>query len=263
MKSIILAAGQGKRLYPLTKNIPKCMVELFGKSIIQWQIEKFRECQINDISIVRGYLSSMINFSNIAFFNNNNFSTTNMVETLFCAESKLSGTIIVSYGDIIYEKKVLQKLIECTDDLAVVVDKNWNYYWQMRFEKPLNDVESMKIDHTGFITSIGQKVQNLDDIQGQYIGLMKFQNNGIDQIKEFYKKTKNESKLGTNPLNPKLPFKQSYMTDFLQGLINANHKIKAVPIFGGWLELDSINDYQLYQKKQENNTISELISIEN
>ena len=74
---------------------------------------------------------------------------------------------------------------------------------------------------------------------------------------------KNESKLGTNPLNPKLPFKQSYMTDFLQGLINANHKIKAVPIFGGWLELDSINDYQLYQKKQENNTISELISIEN
>jgi len=53
------------------------------------------------------------------------------------------------------------------------------------------------------------------------------------------------------------------MTDFLQGLINSNHKIKAVPIFGGWLELDSINDYQLYQKKQENNTISELISIEN
>ena len=263
MKAIILAAGEGTRLRPLTLTRPKCLLEIKGKPLLDWQIEVAHQAGIQEIIVIKGYLQEKIDRPDVRSYINNNFATTNMVETLFCAESKLSGTIIVSYGDIIYEKKVLQKLIECTDDLAVVVDKNWNYYWQMRFEKPLNDVESMKIDHTGFITSIGQKVQNLDDIQGQYIGLMKFQNNGIDQIKEFYKKTKNESKLGTNPLNPKLPFKQSYMTDFLQGLINSNHKIKAVPIFGGWLELDSINDYQLYQKKQENNTISELISIEN
>jgi len=66
LKAIILAAGQGKRLYPLTKDKPKCLVELFGKSIIEWQIEKFKKCNIKDISIVQGYLVNMIDFPNIS-----------------------------------------------------------------------------------------------------------------------------------------------------------------------------------------------------
>ena len=91
MKAIILAAGQGKRLYPLTKNQPKCLVKLFGKSIIEWQIEKFDKCNIKNISIVRGYLGDMINFSNINTYENKNYDTTNMVETLFCAKEELTA----------------------------------------------------------------------------------------------------------------------------------------------------------------------------
>ena len=68
MKAIILAAGEGKRLRPLTNNTPKGLVNLFGKSLLQWQIETFRSCQIDDISVVRGYLSKMIKFENITYF---------------------------------------------------------------------------------------------------------------------------------------------------------------------------------------------------
>ena len=172
MKAIILAAGQGKRLYPLTKDKPKCLVELFGKSIIEWQIEKFKKCNIKDISIVQGYLGNMIDFPNISKYENKNYDTTNMVETLFCAKEELSENVIISYGDIIFEERVLEKLIECKDDFAVVVDKNWEEYWNMRFQNPLEDAESLKIDNRGFITNIGQKVSNSNEIEGQYIGLM-------------------------------------------------------------------------------------------
>jgi CTP:phosphocholine cytidylyltransferase-like protein len=55
LKAIILAAGRGKRLNPLTDKIPKAMVKLFGKSLLEWQINVFRNCNINDISIVTGY----------------------------------------------------------------------------------------------------------------------------------------------------------------------------------------------------------------
>ena len=263
MKAIILAAGQGKRLYPLTKDKPKCLVELFGKSIIEWQIEKFKNCNIKDISIVQGYLGNMIDFPNISKYENKNYDTTNMVETLFCAKEELSENVIISYGDIIFEERVLEKLIECKDDFAVVVDKNWEEYWNMRFQNPLEDAESLKIDNRGFITNIGQKVSNSNEIEGQYIGLMKIKKDVVKNLKEFYEIKKQESKIGVNPLNEKISFEQSFMTDLIQGLIDSDNKIKAVPISGGWLELDTIDDYELYKKMQNENTIEQLISIKN
>ena len=79
MNVIILAAGQGSRLKPLTNQKPKCLVELFGKSLLKWQLDLYQKLQINDISIVTGYLKEKIFFPNIKFFENNYYDTTNMV----------------------------------------------------------------------------------------------------------------------------------------------------------------------------------------
>ena len=261
MKAIILAAGEGKRLRPLTNNTPKCLVNLFGKSLLQWQIETFRSCQIDDISVVTGYRSKLINLPELKIFQNKKFETTNMVESLFCASQELSEQTIVSYGDIIFEKKVLDKLIQSKADFSVIVDKNWKRYWEIRFDNPLNDAESLKIDTDDNITSIGQKTQKIDEIEGQYIGLMKFQNAGLEKIKKFYEKTGSQSTNNSNPLNPLVSFQQSFMTDFLQGLINDGCKLKAVEIENGWLELDTINDYNKYTELYSKNKLSEFIDL--
>ena len=113
-----------------------------------------------------------------------------MLESFSCAFKKLSDSTIVSYGDIIFEKKILEKLIQSKDDISVVVDQNWEKYWKIRFDNPLSDAESLKLNDENYITSIGQNVKNSSEIQGQYIGLMKFQNNGILQVKKFYKNAK-------------------------------------------------------------------------
>lgn len=260
MNAIILAAGEGKRLKPLTNKKPKGLVELFGKSILERQIELFLDSGITDISIVTGYNDKMIKFNQINYFHNPNFKTTNMVETLFCAEEKLKESTIISYGDIIFEKTVLQKLIDSKYEISIIVDLAWKEYWEKRFENPLDDAESLTL-HDGFITNIGQKPLTLEQIQGQYIGLMKFQNNGIELIKKMYHKFKNESNLGINPLNPKLKFEESYLTDFLQALIKNEIKLKAIPIFGGWIEIDSMEDYNLYQKMYKEKSLSEFINI--
>ncbi len=263
MKAIILAAGEGKRLRPLTNNTPKCLVNLFGKSLLQWQIETFRSCQIDDISVVTGYRSELINLPRLKIFQNKKFETTNMVESLFCASQELSEQTIVSYGDIIFEKKVLDKLIQSKADFSVIVDKIWKRYWEIRFDNPLNDAESLKIDTDDNITSIGQKTQKIDEIEGQYIGLMKFQNTGLEKIKKFYEKIKSQSTNNSNPINPLVSFQQSFMTDFLQGLINDGCKLKAVEIENGWLELDTINDYNKYTELYSKNKLSEFIDLGN
>ena len=189
--------------------------------------------------------------------------TTNMVESLFHAKDKLNDSVIVSYGDIVFEVEIIQKLMNSVHDISVVIDKNWKDYWEVRFENPLSDAESLILDTNGLILNIGQKVKNIQEIQGQFIGLMKFQNDGINDIKQFYEKTKKIASGGSNPLNPNVPFEKSFMTDFLQGLINDDHKLNAVPVENGWLEIDSINDYNLYNEKFNNNTLSELINLKN
>tara|TARA_B100002049_G_scaffold203490_1_gene162651 strand:+ start:569 stop:1387 length:819 start_codon:yes stop_codon:yes gene_type:complete len=263
LNAIILAAGQGKRLAPLTEHKPKCLVNLFGKTILDWQISVFKKCGITDISIVTGYHSELIDLPGLEFFQNKKFETTNMVESLFCASEKLNESTIVSYGDIIFEKKVLDKLIQSKEDFSVVVDKNWKRYWEMRFDNPLDDAESLKIDTDGNITSIGQKTQKIDEIEGQYIGLMKFQDSGLEKIKGFYEKIKSQSTNNSNPLNPLVSFQQLFMTDFLQGLINDGCKLRSIEIENGWLELDTIDDYDKYVKLYSKNKLSEFIDLGN
>ena len=262
LKAIILAAGEGKRLRPLTNDQPKCMVKLCGQSLIEHQLKVLNECNISDISVVTGYKGNSIKFPNIKYFRNENYESTNMVETLFCARSELTDSVIVSYGDIVYEKKVLEKLVKSQDDFAILVDKNWKAFWEARFDDPLADAESLVLDENLFIKEIGQKTSNLDKIQGQYIGLMKFQNVGLTAVKEFYDNAKKQSKNGKNPLNQNLPFEKSYMTDLLQGLIMAGHSLKAIPIENGWLEVDSLNDYNTYEKMSKENTLSKFFSPE-
>tara|TARA_Y100000590_G_scaffold467418_1_gene646266 strand:+ start:4976 stop:5767 length:792 start_codon:yes stop_codon:yes gene_type:complete len=263
LKSIILAAGEGKRLRPLTNHTPKCMVEFFGKSLLERQIEIMKSCGINDIIVVTGYKSNKINIPGIIFEENTNYENTNMVETLFCAKNHFEGEIIISYADIIYEKQVLKKLIDSSNNISIIIDKNWKNYWEKRFVNPLSDAETLKIGPKGNISEIGQKAKNIAEIEGQYIGLMKFNSEGTEIIKNFYEKSKKQSQNGKNSLNTKIPFEKSYMTDLLQGLIKESFPLNPVFINGGWIELDSIEDYNLYKKLSEQNRLKELINLEN
>jgi hypothetical protein len=91
---------------------------------------------------------------------------------------------------------------------------------------------------------------------GQYIGLMKFRDAGLEFLKKHYEDLKCSAKSGKNPLNPSLPFEKSYMTDLLNELVSVNCKLKAIFINNGWLELDTINDYDLYERMYNDNSLN-------
>lgn len=262
MKSVILAAGEGTRLRPLTENVPKSMVRIFGTTFLEKQIDNFKKCLIENIIVVTGYKSDKININGVKCIENKNYYKTNMVETLFCANDELVGDVIISYGDIIYDKEILKKLINSKEDITIVIDKKWEKYWNKRFDNPLDDAESLKINSNGDIIEIGQKINDILDVQGQYIGLMKFNSTGVKILKKFYEESKVKSKNGQNTLNPDIPFEKSYMTDLLQGLINSGYALKPLIINGGWLELDSITDYELYQKMLKENSLREFINLD-
>lgn len=236
---IILAAGKGSRLYPLTQKIPKCLVKYKGRTILNHQLEVCKKNNVKKIYLVSGYKGNKIKKKNIIKIKNDKFKSTNMVFSLFRAKKLFNGNndIIISYGDIIFKKKVLKKLIKSKKDVSTVVDTKWYSYWKKRMDNPLNDVESLKLTKNDYITDIGKKVKKLSEINGQYVGLTKISKNMSKKILNIW--------LSLNKEKNQKFVNNLYMTDFLRILIKSKIKIKAILVKRGWLEFDEPSDLKI------------------
>lgn len=255
MKVIILAAGQGTRLRPLTDDRPKCMVEVNGRSIIERQLDTMRGCGIRDqdITIICGYCSEVLRKrfadTQIRFVVNEQYDSTNMVCSLMCARKMMETEedIIISYGDIIYEEAVFRKILTAKDTMSVIVDDGWYAYWSERCENPLDDAETLMFDAEDFLTEIGQKTTELAKVQSQYIGLMRFKGEGLKKMLELSKEAERRSANGEVLWRTDRAYAKMYMTDLLQGLIDTGSKLRAVHIQRGWFEIDDCEDLKVVE----------------
>jgi L-glutamine-phosphate cytidylyltransferase len=245
MKGIILAAGRGSRMGSLTSDLPKCRTVLFGKELIQWQLDALYGAGIKDIAIIRGYLSKTFEFD-LKYFENKRWKHTNMVSTLFEASDWLENhTCIVSYSDIVYSSNVVSSLINAKADISITYDPNWYDLWSMRFTNPLSDAETFKLNGD-FVSEIGNKASSLSEINGQYMGLIKITPNGWNIIVNYLN---NFSSHEIDMMD---------MTTLLRGLIGSNVNIYAVPISDLWMEVDSEEDVKIYQDEYNLSLISKV-----
>lgn len=252
MKAIILAAGEGKRLRPLTIEIPKCMVRYNDKPIIDYIIEVMHKCNIDDIAVINGYkkdiLEEHLKNQNLTFFNNNDFDKTNMVSTLFCAQDFMDDDLVISYADIVYDEEVLASLLKSKADLSVVVDRKWKELWSQRMENPLDDAETLKIKN-GKIIELGKKPITYDDIEGQYIGLIKISSKIIKNVINFYESLDMKKNYDGKD------FSNMYMTSFIQMIIDHLHDVEPVFIDGGWVEIDCVEDLSVSKFKYQKTNV--------
>lgn len=256
MKVIILAAGYGSRLLPYTKETPKCMVKLAGKPLLQYQIETLNTVGLNDITVVGGHHIEKIIGKDIKVIKNNKYDCTNMVYSLFCAEKLMNEEdLIITYGDIIYEKKVLDSLTQSTSPIAISVDKDWYKLWKIRMANPLEDAETLKLRDGVYIDELGKKPKDLNDIQGQYMGLIKI---SADFAQKFRNTWHNlDRSLNYDGQN----FENMYMTSFIQKFINDGIKVEAAFTNGGWLEIDTKSDLDMYHNLYKNDKLKEFIKL--
>lgn len=260
VKAIILAAGQGTRLKKYTKNLPKGMLSFMGKTIIERQIEIYRECGITDISIVRGFAGEKINYAGIKYYTNRNYMETNMVESLMTAKSEFMDDVIISYSDIIFEKDMLVRMIECRDDFAVAVDRNWRVYWQKRYGRIDFDTESLSIDPSGNITELGLETPSLNDIDARYIGLLRFSRYGMSYLLNVWEQSYGEY-LDKPWQQSGKKIRQAYMTDLLNAVIESGKSVKSVSFSNGWIEFDTNEDYENACQWVKDGSIAEILKL--
>jgi len=239
MRAVILAAGRGSRLLKLSSTTPKCMVILKNKPLISYQIKSLSDNNIENISVVRGYLKNKIKNNKIKkFFENVIWQETNMVYSLFMANEWLTQEdCLVSYGDIFYSKEVVNLLANHNeDDISITYDENFKSLWKKRFSNPLEDLETFKINKEGYILEIGNKTKDIDNIMGQFMGLIKITKKGWEDIKSLI--TIEE-------------MRELDITAMLSILIKKGYKVKGIPINDMWGEIDTQSDIELYEEMYE------------
>tara|TARA_B100001758_G_C18414172_1_gene618129 strand:+ start:2019 stop:2741 length:723 start_codon:yes stop_codon:yes gene_type:complete len=239
MNAIILAAGRGSRLKNLTDTMPKCLIEINDKSLLSRQLDIYNSINlISKIAIVRGYLKDQIQDYRInKYFENHKWENTNMVSSLYSSREILNKRdSIISYGDIFFGEKIIKDLISDPNDIVIAYDINFKNLWTKRFENPLDDLETFKIDENNFLLGIGEKPSEIKNIQGQYMGLLKITRDGWKTI---------------NKLLCKFNFDNLDMTQLLNIAIKEKIKIKVVQNSEVWGEVDTPKDIMLYENEYD------------
>jgi L-glutamine-phosphate cytidylyltransferase len=237
MRAVILAAGRGSRLGPLSDDRPKCLVELAHQPLLGRQVAALCGAGVSKIGIVRGYLGNMIDVQDATYFENPRWAETNMVMSLVAAASWLqSGPVLISYADIFYGRDVVRELAASSGDLAVAYDRSWRSLWNRRFVDPLSDAETFRTDADGNLIDIGRRTTRMDDIEGQYMGLLKFTPPAWLAVQAVLDAVDQKTR------------DRMDMTTLLRTLLDTGFPIATVGITGQWGEIDSSGDLELYEQ---------------
>ncbi|RIL08051.1 MAG: nucleotidyl transferase [Proteobacteria bacterium] len=218
-----------------TENAPKCLLEIAGRTLLDWQIAALRRAGIEQIAIVRGYRADSVTGPHL-LLENSRWESTNMVRSLEQASDLLArGLCIVVYSDIAFHPEIITRLLGSDHEIAIAVDTRWRELWTLRFENPLADAETLRLEN-GRVADIGARPRSYADVEAQYIGLTRLTPNGWNALR-----------LALATLPP-ADVDRLDITSLLRLAISRGQQVAAVPIEGRWCEVDSETDLASYAR---------------
>jgi len=245
MKAIIVAAGPGSRLNPFTNDRPKCLLDVGGQTILERTLQALRENGIENIAVVRGYQSHLIDYPDVTYCHNPDFRKNNILRSLFYAEDEMDDAFIFSYSDILYSSEIVARLIDSEADVALTVDVSWTQTYEGRDLHPVSEAELVKVEN-GRVVRIGKGVVSPEEAYGEFIGLAKFTKAGAEAMKAAYHRAAKE--YPTSPFQCAASLEKAYMTDMIQELVNSGMLVQSIDIEGGWMEIDTPQDLERAQR---------------
>lgn len=252
MKAILIAAGRGKRLGQHTDDLPKCLVPVGPRSILGWVMRAFEAAGVDELVIIRGYRGDVLEAGaraeapagmRLRFVDNDEWETNNILLSLAKARAELDGPVLVSYSDIIFTPAVARACAGADGPVALVIDRDFARIYEGRTEHPLEEGEVSDLDERGLVKRVGKKALPPEDAYGEFIGLMKLDDEGariageaIDDVLARYAGRDGE------PYQRAARMRNAYLTDLLQELIDRGVPVRPVTIHGAWREIDTGQD---------------------
>jgi choline kinase len=176
MKAIILSAGQGKRLLPLTAECPKCILPIRGQPLIEWQIDELISCGIDRVTVVVGYRADKVEklicrrygHQKVQTLYNAAYAKTDNLVSCWAARNEMNEDFVLLNGDTLFEAAVLQRLLSEPGRPVTVVIHHKNEY----------DADDMKVELNGCrLAQIGKDLAP-EKVDGESIGMILFRGKG-------------------------------------------------------------------------------------
>ena len=248
MRAIILAAGCGLRLNQHTKDIPKALLDLNGKSILERQISLLREYGVNEIFVVTGYKREKYVLKDVEYIFNPRYSETEQLASMMVARSKIFDDILVIFGDILFDSQILQQILASNDDIAMAIDLNWekSYNEGLCNSHPLD--EPVLINQKKVLRISYKQTDTMIENQtvGEFLGVIKLSANGSRTI---IKKYEELEKSHVGRFHDANSLEKAKLADILQELIDSKIEISFIPVNGKWCEIDTPKDLERARKK--------------
>lgn len=177
MKTIILSAGQGRRLLPFTADLPKCLLELSGVSLLEWQLRSLAAAGMDEVVVVTGFQAAKVEATvagmsvplRVRTLHNPFFSVADNLASCWTARHEMTGEFLLLNGDTLIEPAIVDHVLAApaTSPITVTIDRKSAY-----------DPDDMKVSLEGDrLLAIG-KTLPLEDVDGESIGLLRFSAEG-------------------------------------------------------------------------------------
>ena len=236
VQAILLAASRGIELGELTEERPKCMLELHGKPLLARIRDSFHTGGIKDITVVRGYHKEVVNVVHLNYVDNYEFETTGELFSLYCGLQNVAQgekDWILSYGDVLFKKYVLQMLVESIHDLAIVVDAD--SLQRANRVRPDYVYASLPNSKQAFYSDVYLKQMGSNipsGICGVWTGLLKV---GKQVQQPLFKALK-------TLLQDQNMKQYGRMPSLITELVTLGYPVHVIYITGNWLDIDEVED---------------------
>ena len=246
MNAIILAAGSGIRLDEHTKDIPKVLLDINGKSILERQISLLRRHRVNEIFVVTGYKKEKYTLKDVEYLFNPKYSETEQLASMMVARRKISGDALIIFGDIVFDDDILRQVLSSNDHIAIAVDLDWEKSYEERSDYPKEIADKVLIEQKK-VVQISAKEISLEPKNkvGEFLGIIKLSADGSKILTEKYEELE---KSHTGKFHDAISLEKAKLVDILQELVDSKAKISPLIISGKWCEIDTPNDLERARK---------------
>jgi len=246
MRAIFIAAGSGKRLGELTRDLPKPLIDINGKTLLERQISLLRNIGIDDIVIISGPNRKKFTIKDVDYVYDDKHEKHEQLGSLMAAKSKIVGDVIILFADILFEDKILSQVLKSESDIGLAVDVDWEKSYEERKDNPKAEADKVLIKD-GDVLLVSKNIRQCKSNEkvAEFIGLIKLSSIGSKILIKKYNELK---AIPIGKFHDATSFKKAKLIDMLQELVNSKIKIKPIIIKGKWCEIDTPKDLERARK---------------
>jgi L-glutamine-phosphate cytidylyltransferase len=248
MRPIVIGAGRGSRLGSETDEVPKALVPIMGRPMLDWILDALGAAGFarKDVLFICGYKAEVVRarYPELSYIENVDWERNNILASLLCARDSLSNGFVSTYADIVYRGSTVKKLVASPHDKVLACDTDWRRRYLDRSQHPETDAEKMRAEGDR-IVELSRRIAS-DRASGEFIGVTKFSPQGAAEMVAAFDEAR--ARHAGTPWREGRTFERAYMIDLFQDMVERGSTFHRVDTHGGYMEVDTREDMACSEK---------------